>query len=85
MPFQQTSLWAFEEAKTDLGTKQLTVLEVIRNFPGADDQFISEKLKWPINRSVPRRNELLKMGRIKIVGKKKNFMTGRITMRYEVV
>ena len=82
---RQTSLWAHESIKQDLGRRQATVLEVIRNFPGCDNHFISEKLKIPINQVTPRTLELRKMGKVKEAGQKKNIITGRLTLRWEVL
>lgn len=85
MPVQQTSLWAWQDAKQTLGERQATVLEVIRNFPGCDNQWIAEKLRLPINSVTPRVYELRKLGRVKNVGQKMNIFTKRPTLRWEAI
>lgn len=45
-----------------LGDKQRTVLDAIRAHGPIADRALSERLGWPVNRSVPRRNELVEMG-----------------------
>lgn len=83
MNVRQTSLFAYKEAQKNLGSKQQAVLDVIKNYPGCDNLFISQKLRWPINSITPRVNELRQLGMVKEWGKAKNVMTGRVTLRWE--
>jgi hypothetical protein len=84
MSYQQTSLIALNAARRSLPQSQRRVYEVIKEYPGCDDQFVAQKLKLTINRITPRRNELAKMGYIRECGKRRNMFTGLPTMRWEV-
>lgn len=81
---QQTSLWAYESVKPGLGERQRTVLDVIRNFPGCDNHFISEKLRLPINSITPRVHELRRLGKVRAAGTHRSALTGRTVMGWEV-
>lgn len=85
MPVRQTSLFAYQEVKPQLGRRQQDVLEVIRRLPQCDNLMIAEKLRLPINSVTPRVNELRKLGKVREAGQYRNIQTGRLTLRWEAI
>src|SRR5687767_13015211 len=73
----QTSYPAYQEAKKQLGEKQLAVYKVINASLVCNDRQIAEALQWPINRVTPRRNELVEAGYIIPAGLYPDENTGR--------
>ena len=64
MGVTQTSLEAYEKTKPKAKTNREIVLEVIKKNKGITDAEIANRLRWPINRVTPRRNELANQGKI---------------------
>lgn len=82
--YQQTSLFAWQDVKQELGERQRVVLECIRNFPKIDNLMIAETLRLPINSVTPRVHELRRLGRVREAGMHKSGLTGRTVMGWEV-
>ena len=60
----QTSMLAWFEVKPKLGEKQANVLEALELKYPATDKMLAAYLGWPINCVTPRRNELVKKGKV---------------------
>lgn len=72
---QITSIEAyFTKVKPTVGPKQQKVLEAIEELGPCTDSMIVEFLNWPINCVTPRRNELVKKGKVKkaFIGESQN-------------
>lgn len=67
-----TSLFAYEDAKQNLGDKQQKVLEAIISLGKCCDKKIAAFLGWEINRVTPRRKELADLGKIEMDGIERN-------------
>ena len=80
---RQTSLLAYLDAKENIGSKQQTILNVIKDIGPCSDVQIAEHLGYEINRVTPRRGELFKMLRIEEAGKVKNKFN-RLVMTWKV-
>ena len=83
-----TSLDAYQEIHVDgsASTQRQKVLrEIRRNHHGITDKELSSTLCIAINAITGRRNELLKAGLIKSVGKRPCVITGRNAMVWVVV
>lgn len=73
---QDTSLWAYNLATQNIGTKQKEVLDCLRFYPNATNAEIAARLGWPVNRITPRILELRKMDLVHDAGKRKCAVTG---------
>jgi predicted ArsR family transcriptional regulator len=60
----QTSLLAYQEAKTKLGRTQSAVLESLEDIAPATNKMVAESLGWAINSVTPRMLELRKKGKV---------------------
>jgi DNA-binding MarR family transcriptional regulator len=80
MAYRQTSLFAYEQAKDNLGEKQRQVLSAIRQIGKCTDKHIAAFLGWPINRVTPRRNELVESGHVIECGVVKNEYNRPVTL-----
>lgn len=65
---QQTSLFAYQEIKLDLGNRQQAVYDALKKLGEATDQEISIYLSQPINQTTPRRGEMVKLNLIEKAG-----------------
>jgi len=74
----KTSRPAYEEAKTNIGDKQLKVFETIKKLGPCTDAQIADFLGWPINRVTPRRGELIDLKMIIADGKRRDQKTKRL-------
>lgn len=83
MSYQQTSLFAYADAKKSLGKRQVMVYHAIKENPGIDNLAISNLLGIAINSITPRVQELRKLGRVKEAGKKVSPLTGRKVMTWK--
>jgi len=72
MTVTQTSLFAYQGVKTNIGAKQKIILNAIKAIQPCSDVQIAEYLAYEINRVTPRRGELAAMGKIVEAGKVKN-------------
>ncbi|MBE3022160.1 hypothetical protein [Campylobacter sp. 7477a] len=67
----QTSREAYKAINPELGEKQRKILEMFAKYPnGATRQEISRANNEPINSVTGRSNELLKKGRLMVIGTK---------------
>jgi len=82
---RQTSLFAYNDIKPELGKRQQAVYDKIRAFPQIDNLLLSQMLKWPINSVTPRVNELVKLGKVRAVGTHRSTLTGRTVTGWEVI
>lgn len=73
---RQTSLDAYWGLK-DLGEKQKTVLDKIKELGSACNLDLAYALSWPINRVTPRTNELVEMGYVEEAKRAITPRTGR--------
>jgi predicted transcriptional regulator len=85
MVIQQTSLFAYREAKEHLGEKQRRVYDLLSEHYGPMcNQEIANHLHWPINCVTPRVKELRDMGYVKENGKSYG-PSGRLVIFWETV
>ncbi len=80
---RMTSLFAFSEAKHNLGAKQQAVYEVIKNYGPITNLQISQKLGFAINSTTPRVKELRDLNMVEESGIVKDF-TGRSAIAWKV-
>lgn len=80
----QTSLNAYEEAKTNLATKQDIIYNTLIALGQANNLMIAKRLGWAINSVTPRVNELVKEGKIVQVMTYPCPYTGRLTKYWKV-
>lgn len=80
---QETSIEAYYSIE-DLGAKQKVVLEAFVKVGAMTNRELAAYLGWPINTSVPRVNELTKMGFIIAFGTKFDIVTKRRAIIWNV-
>ncbi|MDE2097936.1 MAG: hypothetical protein KGL39_11855 [Patescibacteria group bacterium] len=71
-------------ALTGLGARQRSVVEALREHGPLSDRQLADLLGWPINRVVPRRNELSASGQLVEAGTVYDAQTGRNVTRWAV-
>jgi|TARA_R110000744_G_scaffold346543_2_gene452071 DNA-binding MarR family transcriptional regulator len=81
---QETSFDAFESIQDTLGKRQARVYGILKEQGECSNMDISIKLSMPINQITPRTNELVKMGLVKNSGKKKDSITNRLVMIWDI-
>ena len=82
---QPTSLVAHEAIKPLLGNKQAQVLAILQLFPaGATLMQLSDELAWAINRVTGRVNELVKSGKVRDSGRRRQNRGGHYAIVWEV-
>lgn len=74
---RDTSLEAYSEIKSELGKKQMEVLQVIHRLKKCSNRMIAQTLGWEINRVTGRVNELNAEGYIEAWEKVRDEDTGR--------
>ncbi len=62
---RQTSLMAYESIQKELSARQELVYHTISRYGAVSDKQLAKWLGWPINCVTPRRNELVKLGRVR--------------------
>jgi len=80
-----TSIEAYQNIKSQLGSRQRVVLDVIRYLETPTNVEISRYLGLPINTITPRTNELRKKGLICDAGKKKCSITDKIVYAWRII
>lgn len=81
---QPTSLEAYDSIKPELGNIQQEVYDTIEKFPTVSNLDISRILNKPINSITPRVKELRDMNLVYYVGTKKDRITNRSVMCWNV-
>jgi hypothetical protein len=83
---QDTSLKSWYAVQSSLHRSQKQVLDCLRTQPNATDAEINHMLRWnAINRITPRRGELVALGLVEEVGKRKCRITGRTAIAWKAV
>lgn len=82
---QQTSLEAYEAILPTLSDRQLIVFEVIQRHPGMSNHDIARFLNWEINCVTPRVDELRDRNMIGLNVIKKDRITEKKVMAWEVL
>ncbi len=85
MPYNyHTSLPAYQENKQGKDYCRMQVFIAIRKLQPCTDKQISEYLNWPINRTVPRRNELVAKTMVVLAKRDRDPETGRLVSYWQV-
>jgi len=82
MSVQPTSLEAYTEMLFELGERQQTILETIKQYPNVSNHDLARILQWEINTVTPRVKELRDMGYVMENGDKTDRLTGRRVMKW---
>lgn len=84
MPYQQTSLLAYESVKPHIGFRQKQVLDCFNGSEILNDRQISERTGLSINCVTARRNELVSMNLLVEHGKRRDEKTNRLTIYWRL-
>lgn len=89
MAIVDTSLLAYADIKVELGVRQKAVLDVIQHIIYTKNTFptnleISHYMGIPINCITPRTNELYKLGRLFLNGKRLCKITGNLARTWRI-
>lgn len=85
MVIVDTTMDAFQSIKSELGSRQGAVLDVIRHLESPSNAEISRFMGLPINSITGRTNELTKLGLVKDAGKRVCKVTGSIVHVWSAV
>lgn len=74
----------FNEIKPNLGERQKAIYNALNGYQGLTNTELASLINWPINTVTPRVNELVKLGLVEEVEKRKCRATGRRAIAWGV-